>query len=187
MNKISSIIIDDEINVRQRLEDLLDKFEHIELLASEGNPQKGIDLVLEHKPDLVFIDVEMPRMNGFEVVKAIRNKNYYPTFVFVTAYNQYAIKALKNEAFDYLLKPVDIDELAQTIERYTKPRKANNGNKQWEHLTYREIEILEMLQEGLTSKEIADRLHISKTTVDTHRRNILEKTGAKSTTELLKK
>ncbi len=187
MKQKTCIVIDDEINVRKRLEDLLGKFKDIQILASEGNPEKGIELIEALKPDIVFIDVEMPRMSGFDVVKTIRKKKLNPCFIFVTAYNQYAIKAIKNEAFDYLLKPVDIDELAESIKRYSLKGTNFLNNQEIAPLSLREIEILEMLKNEMTSKEIAEKLHISKTTVDTHRRNILEKTGAKSTKDLIEK
>ena len=66
----------------------------------------------------MFIDIEMPRINGFEIIKIIRKAGVFPTFIFVTGYNQYAIKAIRNAAFDYLLKPVDIDELKEAIIRF---------------------------------------------------------------------
>lgn len=182
------IIIDDELQIRDRLESLLLKFDHIKVLSKEGVPEPAIKKVLELKPDIVFVDVEMPRMNGFDVVKAIREKQFYPTFIFVTAYNQYAIKAIKNEAFDFLLKPVDIEELAQTLERYqnkTLLKQETEKKNIYGKLSVREFEILEFLKQGLSSKDIAEKLNISKTTVDTHRRNILEKTGMKSTAELI--
>jgi len=189
LQELKCIIIDDEIEVRNRLESLIYKIEEIEIISKEGIPEKAIEKVINLKPDIVFIDVEMPRMNGFEVVKQIRDNYYYPTFIFVTAYNQYAIKAIKKEAFDFLLKPVDIEELTQTIEHY-RSKQHNNKNLIKNHhifecLSEREKEVLELLFQGLTSKEISQKLFISKTTVDTHRRKILEKTGLKSTIELL--
>jgi len=182
------IIIDDEVEVRNRLECLLQKMNGVEVIATAGAPEQAIETVLELKPDLVFIDVEMPRMNGFEVVKQIRKQEFFPTFIFVTAYNQYAIKAIKSEAFDFLLKPVDIEELAATIERLTvkqqNPIKSIAKLPALACLSEREKDVVEFLLKGHTSKEIADKLFISKATVDTHRRNILEKTGLKSTIEL---
>lgn len=117
-HKISSIIIDDEADARDRLSDLLLKCEAVQLLHSYGKPSEALQGVAEHKPDLVFVDVEMPLMSGFELVKAVQKSGHHPHFVFVTAYNQYAIKAIKAEAFDFLLKPVDIDELKETLERF---------------------------------------------------------------------
>lgn len=115
---IKAIIIDDEADARERLADLLSKCEHLHLLQSYGKPHEAFQGIAEHKPDLVFVDVEMPMMSGFELVKAVQASDHHPHFVFVTAYNQYAIKAIKAEAFDFLLKPVDIDELKETLQRF---------------------------------------------------------------------
>jgi DNA-binding NarL/FixJ family response regulator len=190
MDKINCIIIDDEAIVRKRMESLLTKFSGINILASIDVPEKGIEEIMNLKPDIVFLDVEMPRMNGFDIVQMIRKEKYFPTFIFVTAYPQYAIKAIKNEAFDFLLKPIDITELEQTLNRYKKKiaylKKVDTVDV-YNKLSLREFEILSMLKEGLNSKEIALKLFISKATVDTHRRNILEKTGMKSTMELITK
>ena len=185
---IKCIIIDDELDIRERLESLLNKIDGIEVLCKEGIPEEAVEKVIELKPDIVFLDIEMPRMNGLDMVSKIRKRYFYPTFIFVTAYNQYAIKAIKKEAFDFLLKPVDIEELSQTIERYKEKRSKNIkpvNNPRFDCLSEREKEVLELLFRRLTSNEIAKTLFISKTTVDTHRRNILEKTGVKSTLELL--
>ncbi|MCK5168664.1 MAG: response regulator transcription factor [Bacteroidales bacterium] len=186
--KIKCIIIDDEVDIRERLESLLSKIDGIEIISKEGIPEKAIEKVIELKPDIVFIDIEMPRMNGFDVINKIREQFCYPTFIFVTAYNQYAIKAIKKEAFDFLLKPVDIEELSQTIERYSKQHNKKDLTKNhhvFDCLSEREKEVLNLLLQGLTSKKIAKKLFISKATIDTHRRNILDKTGMKSTAELM--
>ena len=190
MINITCIIIDDEIQLRNRLESLLLKIDNIQILSKEGKAEKAIEKVLELKPDIVFIDVEMPHMNGFEVIKAIRKKQYNPKFIFVTAFNQYAIKAIKNQAFDYLMKPVDIDELKFSINRYKQQQSANIYENimdipLFSCLSLREKEVLKYVIKGYTSKKIAEILFISKTTVDTHRKKILEKTDAKKLSDLI--
>ena len=190
MKTINCIVIDDERNSRDRLIILLQKFEEVKIVGFEGDPEKGIGLVCEKEPDIVFIDVEMPRKTGFDVVKEVREKGCNPTFIFVTGYNQYAIKAIKNDAFDYILKPVDIDELKNSIERFKKVHKKiiptqDDNQISLDDLSSREKEILKLLVQCKTSKEIGQELFISKNTVDTHRRKILEKTGAKNTQELI--
>ena len=174
------IVIDDEALAVERLCNLLNQLKQVDIIETALSPEKAIKEILAKKPDIVFIDVEMPRISGFDIVKDVRANLFNPTFIFVTAYNQYAIKAIKAEAFDFLVKPVDIDELHETIDRYLKRQKGfvlpENCN-----LTSREKEILQLVAKGKTSKEIGELLHISKHTVDTHRRKILEKTGNKST------
>lgn len=188
-SKITCAIVDDEIDIRDRLESLLSKIDGLEILFKEGVPEKAIEKVLYFRPDIVFLDVEMPRINGFEFANRIREQLFFPTIVFVTAYNQYAIKAIKKEAFDFLLKPVDLEELSETIDRFRSKllnkRDSIEQHPLFECLSDREKEVLNFLLKGQTSKEIASNLFISKSTIDTHRRNILDKTGIKSTAELI--
>ncbi len=188
---ITCIIVDDEREALDRLESLLDKFDFVNIIDKRANADAAIKVIVERMPDLVFIDVEMPRKSGFDVIKKVREQNINPKFIFVTGYDQYAIKAIKNEAYDYLLKPVDIDELKVVLERYIIAAKEKHKKaipqtlaKKY-HLTLREIEIVDLLLQNKTSKEIGEILFISKNTVDTHRRSILEKTETKSTAELV--
>lgn len=189
---IKCIIIDDEKEACDRLENLLGKFSNIEIVAKERSAISGIRETIRLFPDLVFLDVEMPGKSGFDVVHEVRENNVFPTFIFVTGYNQYAVKAIKNAAFDYLLKPVDIDELKEAIDRFITSQREKQKIilpeklKSRYLLTDREIEIVKHLLEGKTSEEISGEIFISRHTVDTHRRNILEKLGIKSTSEILK-
>ena len=191
MKHITCIVLDDEKEARDRLVILLSKVEGIKIIGIEEEPEKAIKSISQKLPDLVFIDVEMPRLTGFDVVKEVRKNNVKPNFIFVTGYNQYAIKAIKKEAFDYLLKPVDIDELNETLNRYKSnlnTRLKKNKSKNSEVLmlfSRREIEIIKLLAEFKTSKQIAEKLFISKNTVDTHRKNILEEAGLHKTAELI--
>lgn len=193
MTKINCIIVDDEREALDRFETLLKHFGQINILSKEWNAESAIQRIIDFTPDIVFLDMEMPCKTGFDVVNEVRLQKVNPTFIFVTGYNQYAIKAIKTGAFDYLLKPVDIDELAEAVKRYEYQRfeKAKNELpqklKKEFSLTDREIEIIEFIREGKTSREIAEVLFISKLTVDTHRSNILEKTGKKNIFELLSK
>ncbi|HXH17749.1 MAG TPA: response regulator [Chitinophagales bacterium] len=118
MKAITCLIIDDEELARERLESLLKMHKEIEVLAKIGDPDEAVKEIIYHEPALVFIDVEMPRKSGFDVVKEVREAGFNPTFIFATGYNQYAIKAIKNAAFDYLLKPIDMDDLKETLERF---------------------------------------------------------------------
>jgi len=118
MKNITCIIIDDEKDSCDRMENLVSKISGITILTKENNPETGIKEVVRLTPDIVFLDVEMPGKNGFDVVHEIREKNVFPTFIFVTGFDQYAIKAIRSAAFDFLLKPVDIDDLNAAIERF---------------------------------------------------------------------
>ncbi len=189
MDKITCIIVDNEKQARDRLESLINKSENISLSAVEGDPNLAIEKIIRNKPDIVFLEIEMPVKNGFDVVREVRANHVFPTFIFVSGCNQYTIKAIKNAVFDYLLKPIDIDELKETIERFKNQHKLKISSETYNlrsiPLSKREKEILQLIIEGKTSKEIAEQICISKNTVDTHRRNIIEKTGKKSTAELI--
>jgi len=183
----TAIIIDDEQAGRDHLERLLGSLDGIEVIAKIGVPEEAIEIITNKKPDILFLDIEMPRMSGFEILEITRNQGLNPIVVFTTGYSQYAIKAIKEQAFDYLLKPIILEELKETLKRLSKNGINNNQLKLsiTRLLSPREIEIIEMIIQGKTSKEIGEELFISKTTVDTHRRNILEKTGARRLTELM--
>ncbi len=184
MKKITTILVDDEKLALNRMSDLLKLFPNVEILHKEFTPETAIERIVKTKPDIVFLDIEMPGMTGFSLIEEVRKHFIFPTFVIVTAFNQYAIKAIKKEAFDFLIKPVDIDDLRSCLERYDHNQNhfphIDNSN-----LSEREKEIARLICHGKTSQEIADILFISKNTVDTHRRRILEKLGVKSTAELI--
>ncbi len=183
MAKIKCFLLDDQINSIERLTSLLHQTNKVEIIGELCDPEKAIGLILKQKPELVFIDVEMPRMSGFEVVQEIRNKLFFPKFIFVTAYDQYAIKAIRTGAFDYILKPIDIDDLKDALNRFSESQKKFHIP----HgccLTDREKQVVELVTEGKTSKEIGELLHLSKHTIDTHRRKIIEKLKINSISEL---
>ena len=139
------------------------------------------------KDQIVFVDIEISRMSGFEVVKKVREANAFTVFVFVTAFSQYAIKAIKESIFDYVLKPYDIDEIKSCIQKYETRRSTSFDRSTLspvlDQLSAREKDILKLILQCKTSQDIAEELFISKHTVDTHRRNILKKTSIKSFAE----
>jgi len=111
---IRTIIIEDEAKSRSSLRKKLAEFCPLVTIVAEGEDgMEGLGLIEKHKPQLVFLDIEMPKMNGFEMLNALREKNFH--LIFTTAYDQYAIKAIKYAAFDYLLKPIDIEELKMAV------------------------------------------------------------------------
>ena len=113
---IKTIIIEDELQSSQLLEMMLKGFsDTIEITDVCNTPARGIDSIQKHSPDLVFLDIEMPRMNGFEMLKKIGAIDF--NIIFTTAYNKYAINAIKLSALDYLLKPIDKNELSVAIKK----------------------------------------------------------------------
>jgi len=117
MNSIRAIIVDDEPNSREILEKLLIIEGSVKVVAKCHNISEALIATATYKPDLVFLDIEMPGGTGFDYVEQLKPMGFTPEIIFVTAYNQYAIKAIKLSAFDYLLKPIDIDDLTDSIKR----------------------------------------------------------------------
>ncbi len=121
---MTAIIVDDEKHCREVLEHLLTKHcSDVKLLANCASGPEALDVLHHQSPDILFLDIEMPGMNGFELLENISHGNFET--IFTTAYNEYAIKAIKHSALDYLLKPIDKDELKSAVQR-AKEHKASN-------------------------------------------------------------
>src|SRR5882724_10970889 len=118
---ISAILVDDEKLASEELAYQLKEFPDIEVVATASNGLEAVKLIEDLEPDLVFLDVQMPGLDGMGVIRKLREKNIpLPYFVMATAYDQYAVEAFRWEALDYLLKPVDKDRLAMAIDRARK-------------------------------------------------------------------
>jgi two-component system, LytTR family, response regulator LytT len=118
---ISAIVVDDEKLASDELAYQLREFPDVEVIATASNGLEAVQLIVDLEPDLVFLDVQMPGLDGMGVLRKLREKNIpLPYFVMATAYDQYAVEAFKWEALDYLLKPVEKERLAQAIERARK-------------------------------------------------------------------
>lgn len=189
MQALRAIIIDDERYACERLKKLLVPFLQIHVIDYYINSKRGLESIIKHKPDLIFLDVELENsVSAFNIIQMLDDKSYHPHIILVTAYPQYSIKAIKHEVFDYLVKPVDVDELKNTIERLFNHLASIpiRIEQKFKMLSEREKQILKYVLDGKNSSEIADHLCISVNTVHTHRRNILKKTGAKSVLDLIK-
>jgi two-component system LytT family response regulator len=116
---LKAVIIDDELNGRYALNQKLKEYcPGVTVVGEAGDGREGIAQIKRHQPQLVFLDIEMPGMNGFEMLIQLPEKKFH--LVFTTAYDHYAIKAIKYAAFDYLLKPIDIEELKMTVEKIVR-------------------------------------------------------------------
>jgi two-component system LytT family response regulator len=128
---ISVVIVDDDKDAIFTLKSYLELMPLIELRGTANSWQKAVRLIREHEPDLVFLDIEMPGKTGFELLKEIENQGIKRSFsvVFHTAYDKYTIQALRESAFDFILKPPREDELKEVVQRFidkrNKPRAAN--------------------------------------------------------------
>src|SRR5208282_3979593 len=115
---LSAIIVDDEQLARDELAYLLKNLDDVNVVAQGKNGLEAISLIREHNPDLVFLDVQMPGLDGFGVLKKLLDRKVpMPQVVFATAFNQYAVRAFEVNAVDYLLKPFDRKRVMQTIEK----------------------------------------------------------------------
>jgi two-component system, LytTR family, response regulator len=114
--KIRALIVDDEPLARRRIKSLLAHDQSVDVIGECSDGYKAVTSISELSPDLVFLDVQMPAMDGFEVIKTI-GAEQMPTVIFVTAYDQYALKAFEVNALDYLLKPFDRKRFQKTLEK----------------------------------------------------------------------
>ncbi len=138
--KLRAIIIEDEEDIQLILTNLISRFcEDVEIVATVDRVSKAVQAINQHQPDLVFLDIELPQENGFALF------NYFPkpTFevIFTTAYSKYAIKAIRLSAIDYLLKPIDLEDLRAAIQIVKERKTLNVSQKK-----------IEILQENLNSR-----------------------------------
>ncbi len=123
--RLKALIIEDEINARREMELLLKETGEVDILRKCSNALEGIKAINNLHPDVVFLDIQLPVINGFEMLSMIEESNL-PRIVFVTAYDEYAIKAFENDAVDYLLKPVELNRLKKTIGKLKSSIQHNN-------------------------------------------------------------
>src|SRR5262244_1016333 len=118
---LSAVIVDDEQLARDELAYLVKNMADVNVVAQGRNGLEAINLIKEHSPDLVFLDVQMPGLDGFGVIKKLLDRKIsLPQIVFATAFDQYAVKAFEVNAIDYLLKPFDKKRVGQAIEKARK-------------------------------------------------------------------
>ncbi|MCU8106708.1 two-component system response regulator BtsR [Shewanella sp. SM101] len=116
---ITCLIVDDELFAREELADLLGQEHDIQIVGQCANAIEALQSITKEKPQLIFLDIQMPRISGMELI-AMLDPDDMPKIVFVTAYDEFAVKAFDNHAFDYLLKPIDADRLSKTLTRVRK-------------------------------------------------------------------
>jgi len=147
MAPIRALIVDDEALARERVRTLLAAAPGVEILTECTGGREAVEAILEHQPDLVFLDVQMPDLDGFQVLEALGD-DQLPAIVFVTAYDEYALRAFDVHAVDYLLKPIEPERFARTLEHV----RTTLGNRS---------ERLEALLDALATRDLPlDRLVI---------------------------
>jgi two-component system, LytTR family, response regulator len=130
--KIKSLIIDDDPFIRDLLKDKIDQYiDDVEIVGLATSGETGLEMIAAHKPDLIFLDVEMSDMTGFEMLSRIPTIDFQ--IIFITAFNHYAIKAIRFNALDYLVKPIDLGELRVAMTRFHANAKTSSPSQKVEH------------------------------------------------------
>jgi DNA-binding NarL/FixJ family response regulator len=203
MGKIKLILADDHPLIREGFKSLLGKNEAFEIVGEANTGKELIALVPITDPDIILVDITMPQMTGFEAIELLRKTYSHLKFMVLTMHEEreYVLKALKSGANGYVLKTIERPELERAIHivynggRYFSPFVMNilaesvvkeNGSNQSE-ITPREKEVLELVADGQSTKQIADKLNISIRTVESHRINMLKKFDVNNTAELIKR
>lgn len=148
--KIKTLIVDDEPIARDRVRRMLREETDIEIIGECGNGGEAVVFINENNPDLVFLDIQMPEMNGFEAIQSI-NAEKSPVVIFVTAFDQYAIRAFDVHALDYLLKPFNRERFKRAVERAREQIEKSNTGKIDERLA-------SLLKDLTGSKKYLERL-----------------------------
>lgn len=137
------LIVDDEPNARRGIQLLLEKCDQVEIIGEAGSGEAAVRQIREQKPDLVFLDVQMPGMDGFDALAKVPPGDL-PAVIFVTAYDQYAVKAFEYHALDYLLKPFDDDRFFAALDR----AKQTIRRQRAEALNTRLMELVDSMRDG---------------------------------------
>ncbi len=151
MGKLRVLIADDERAARSFLKDVLKTFDNVEVVGEASDGSEAVEMIRELEPDLALLDLQMPEVSGFDVIRMLGDDEM-PLVAFVTAYDQYAIKAFEFNAVDYLLKPIEKDRLQMTLtraeERMSKPemRAAENRKIELSAKAYDELERTELIE-----------------------------------------
>jgi two-component system, LytTR family, response regulator len=125
-HKLNALIVDDEVSARNLLNQLLIELKLFKEIKQARSVSSAVTELNNFDPDIIFLDINMPGRDGFSFIDELPRKKKNPGIVFVTAFDQYAIKAIKNQAFDYLLKPVDRNELRQCVLKFIAMRIAQD-------------------------------------------------------------
>lgn len=129
ISTISAVIIDDEPEAIRLLEMYLRFYPNVKIAGTETNAKKGLEIVNQNMPELVFLDIDMPDMNGLKVAKLIQSENYYSEIVFTTAHQHYAFEALDVQPLDFLTKPFNIEDLKLVLDKFQEKSEQKNFNQ----------------------------------------------------------
>ena len=204
MTDIRVVLCEDHLITRQGIRRLLEDEKGLEVVGEASNGEEAIQLVTDVKPDVIIMDVAMPKLNGIEATRQIKLISPQTNILILSAYDddEYVFALLKAGANGYLLKNVSGDELVRAIKTVQKGEPVLNPTiamkvvnyfrlnetkiptaEESAHLSERELGIIRLAAKGLTNKDIAESLHLSYRTVEGHLRDIFNKLGVGSRTE----
>ncbi|WP_420318929.1 response regulator [Ekhidna sp.] len=202
MSTVKLAVVDDHKLFREGMISLLSRNEDLEVVGNASSVDELFELLGKTKIDIVLMDISMPGRDGLEAIESAREKFPSVKFIVLTmhAEGQYVVKAVRNGAYGYLIKNADEIELLKAIKQVSLGHKYFNkeisnlmiGNMAIEgeshkKLSDRETEVLQLVSNGKTTKEIAEELFVSTRTVETHRVNMMKKLNVQNTAELIKK
>ncbi len=206
MGKISILIADDHEIIRFGISTYLSSSKDIEIVGEASTGEECLDLFRETHPDLCILDIDMPDKSGIETAKEIREMEEETKILILSMHinKNILLDALEANVNGYLLKNTEKDDLLHGIRAIAKGQQVfsdpisdlmkesflhtsnRSGSHDHQHITDREQEILQLIVDGLTSKQIAEKLYISPRTVDTHRSNLMEKLELNNIAELVR-
>lgn len=190
---IKVMLVDDHALIREGIRQLLEFDGNISVIAEAGDGEECLKKLENCNPDVLLLDINMPKMNGIEVLEEMKNRNIAVNVIVLTVHNEieYLLKAIDIGTNGYILKDAELDELKKAIsavangESYIQPSlipalnskliARDNDKEKVESLTKREMEVLKFVANGMFNKEIANELHISERTVKNHISNIFRK------------
>jgi len=199
------VLVEDHTILREGLRSLLHEHDNLEVIGEAADGRAGLRLALSKKPDLVLMDLSMPKMNGFEAIREIKKAEPAIKIIALTVHNteEYILMTLQAGADGYVLKDTTHDELimavrqvlsgkrflspsvsGKIIEGYLEGKKNMSSMSQFDGLTQREREVLKLIAEGYKNKDVANFLCISLKTVEKHRANLMRKLDLHNTSAL---
>jgi len=203
------MIVDDHPLFREGLKTIVNRDDNYSVIAEAGNGKEGIRLGKKHKPDIMLVDISMPGKNGIQMIRELKKTLPETRFIIISMHSEadYIVEAFRAGATGYMVKESAASNLIKGLETVAKGElfldsalsqevvfkllqaKGGDGDGEkdpYSTLTSREQEVMRMLAEGLTTKEVAGQLYISPKTVENHRTNLMKKLGLQSTVELIR-
>ena len=201
MDKYKVVIADDHPLMRGGIKSIINEVERFEVVAEASDGEEAIQKIDSQKPDLIILDISMPKKTGLEVLRNYKNKELEYKFIILSNYqeDEYIVEAVRLGAKAYVLKDIEANNIVSVLDTVLSGKTyysqeimsvlvniMSNPNES-SSVTTKEKEVLKLISEGMSSKMIADALFVSVRTIETHRYNIMKKLDVNNTAELVKK